>query len=415
MADQNQFRISRDQLAKFLPDNDTVRRFEKLFAVASTLSPDDIQIIYALIGDLSIDLGTAGSRANTAMDSLDRLRLSIEAAVTQPGYVLPRSFPVDYLDFDQSAAVAAQVARMSWSGADDTLNIQHTGGVMQQVGQELYGRITNPTGAAFPNGAALGINPGTAGYALYIADGSLPSLNIVGIATETIAPGAQGRLTISGVVHDINTTGSAAGETWAVGDILYVSTAIAGGLTKVKPTAPNLSIPIGRVSVVSATVGQIAVRPIAEQQKFYGQFSKNTDQTPAAANTAYAILWTTAGIASGVAMGTPTSRVVTANPGLYRFNSSIQLTSSSATVKNVWLWYRKNGVDIPNSALITSLDSGTAIRAPSRSMLISMVAGDYVELMYASDSINITVDAVPATAFAPAAPAALMSVSQEQQ
>ncbi|MOA64261.1 hypothetical protein D3C78_1902540 [compost metagenome] len=65
--------------------------------------------------------------------------------------------------------------------------------------------------------------------------------------------------------------------------------------------------------------------------------------------------------------------------------------------------------------MITSLDSATAIRTPSRDLFFSMAAGDYIELMFASDSTAMTLDNVPATAFAPAAPAAILTVNQEQQ
>ncbi|MNE19459.1 hypothetical protein D3C80_1125400 [compost metagenome] len=216
-------------------------------------------------------------------------------------------------------------------------------------------------------------------------------------------------------MRDIDTTGAPFGEVWVAGRILYVSPTIAGGFTSIKPTAPNLSLPIAQVISVSSTTGQIAVRPTVEQQLFYGQFIKTADQVPTAINTANEITWSSTVIASGVSIGAPTSRIVIANAGLYRFDVSFQLTSSSASVKNVYLWFRKNGVDVPNTTMITSLDSASAIRTPSRSLFFSMLAGDYMELMWACDSTAATLDNIAATAFAPAAPAAILVVQQEQQ
>jgi len=172
---------------------------------------------------------------------------------------------------------------------------------------------------------------------------------------------------------------------------------------------------MGLVRIVDATNGEIAVRPVIEQQLFYGSFAKTADQTPSAANTANAITWSSTTIASGVSIGAPTSRIVVANAGLYKFSASFQLTSGSASVKNVWFWFRKNGVDIANTSMITSMDSGTAIRTPSRSLFFSLVAGDYIEIFWAADDVNVTLDNIPATAFAPAAPAALLTVNMEQQ
>lgn len=432
--------ITRDQLATFLDNNDLIRRFEKLFQIAGNLTPINIEIIFRLIEELSIaiggvdgkanqalsslvdlarsleaDPGTAIARANQLSDALHALARSIEVAATNPRFQLPRTFSVDYVDWDQSPAYSAQTARMAWNSADDTLNLHHSDGVTQQMGQELYGRILNNTGSTIPNGSCLGINPATNSYVLFIADGTLSPITIVGVTTQDIPDGTQGRITVWGRVRDIDTTGTPFGEVWVAGQILYVSTTIAGGFTSVKPTAPNLSLPIAQVITAHATTGQIAVRPTVEQQLFYGSFIKSSDQVPSAANTAQALTWDSATIANGVSIGAPASRIVVTNAGLYKFSVSLQMTSSSASVKNVWVWFRKNGVDVPSSSMITSLDSGTAIRTPSRDLFFSLLANDYIEIFFASDSTNMTIDNIASTAFAPAAPAAILTVNQEQQ
>lgn len=460
----DKFLISRDRLAAFLPDNDTLRRFEKLFQVVSIDTPQNFTIIFRLLQELSVDLGTASSsagatrdalatlsrdldqiisapmpdmgrvdlidsitqalnafigtvdaKANQNADALNAFARASETGISRPGFVMPRSFSIDYIDWDQNPPASAQTARMEWSSADDTLNLHHSDGVTQQMGQELYGRILNNTGSLIPNGSCLGINPATNSYVLFTADGTLSPITIVGVSTQDIPNGANGRITVWGRVRDINTTGVPFGETWLAGQILYVSTTIPGGFTNVKPTAPSLSMPIAQVVTVNATTGQIAVRPTIEQQLFYGQFAKTADQSPLVVNTATALTWTSALIANGVSIGSPTSRIVVANAGLYKFSISLQLTSGSASVKNVWIWFRKNGVDVANSTLLTALDTSSVPRTPSRDLFFSLAAGDYVEIMFASDSLNMTVDAIPATAFAPAAPAALLSVNQEQQ
>jgi hypothetical protein len=371
--------------------------------------------LHALARSIESDIGNSLSRTNAVVDALQALTRAVEVATTNPQFQFPRTFSIDYIDWDENPPHTEQTRRMEWNPNDDTLNLHHSDGVTQQMGQELYGRILNNTGVTIPNGACLGINPETNSYVLFIANGTLSPVTIVGVTTQAIPNATQGRITVWGRVRDIDTTGTPYGEVWTAGQVLYVSTTIAGGFTNVKPTAPNLSLPIGQVITVDATTGQIAVRPTVEQQLFYGQFAKTTDQTPSAANTAQALTWDSSLIANGITIGAPTSRIVAANAGLYKFSVSLQLTSSSASVKNVWMWFRKNGVDVSNSSLVTSLDSGTAIRTPSRSFFFSLAAGDYIEIMFASDSTAMTVDNIAATAFAPAAPAALLSVNQEQQ
>lgn len=410
--------LTRAQLAQALgtQDHEIIRRFERLFQIAGVETPAVIELLLRLVQEASIDAGIGIAKANQVADSLIAAARSLELLASRPDFVLPRGIELDYLSFNPSPRYPRLVRNVAWNPDDDTLNLHHSDGVTQQVGQELYGRITNNTGSLIPNGSALGIDPGTNSYVLFLADGTLSPVTIVGVTTQDIPDGAQGRITVWGQVRDIDTTGTPFGETWAAGDILYVSPTIAGGFTIVKPTAPNLSMPIAQVLFVSSTLGRIAVRPTIEQQLFYGSFIKTSDQTPSAINTANAITWDTSTIASGVSIdgGTP-SRIVVANAGLYKFSASFQLTSSSASVKNVWLWFRKNGVDVPSSAMITSLDSATAVRTPSRSLFFSLAAGDYIELYFASDSTAMTIDNIAATAFAPAAPAAIVTVNQEQQ
>lgn len=402
-------------LSRFEVLESSVRSLDELGGTVSAKANQVGDSLQALARLLEADSGNALSAANRLAGALQDLSRSIEVAVTNPSFQLPRTLSLDYLDWGQAPAYVAQTSRMAWNPSDDTLNLHHSDGVTQQMGQELYGRIFNNTGVTIPNGACIGINPSTNSYVLFIANGTLSPITIVGVTTQAIPNNTAGRITVWGRVRDIDTTGTPYGEVWTAGQVLYVSTAVPGGFTNAKPTAPNLSLPIAQVITVNASTGQIAVRPTVEQQLFYGQFAKTADQVPTAINTADAITWSSSLITNGVTIGAPTSRIVVANAGLYRFSASFQLTSGSASVKNVYLWYRKNGVDIANSTLITSMDSGTAIRAPSRSLLISLAANDYIELMWAADDTNVTLDAIAATAFAPAAPAALLTVQQEQQ
>lgn len=408
--------FTRDQLKSFLNNHELIKKFEELANVSTVENPEQIITLFRLVEEAAIAAGIADSKAGAVSDSLSRIAQALEILASRPADEMPRTFSVDYIDFDENPRNADKARRIWWSPAEDTMNIHHTGGVTQQVGQELYGYFANDIGAPVVNGEVIGFDPVAATFVKFIADGTYQSELVIGVATQDIAIGDRGRATVWGRVRGIDTTGTPFGEVWSPGDILYVSTTVAGGFTTTKPTAPNLSIPIGLVRIVDAVNGEIAVRPVIEQQLHYGSFIKTADQTPAAINTAYPITWSSATISNGVSIdgGTP-SRIVVANAGLYKFSASFQLTSGSASVKNVYLWFRKNGVDVPSSTMITSLDSATAIRTPSRSLFFSMQAGDYIELMFASDSTAMTIDNIPATAFAPAAPAAILTVNQEQQ
>jgi hypothetical protein len=166
---------------------------------------------------------------------------------------------------------------------------------------------------------------------------------------------------------------------------------------------------------VGTTDGEIFVRPTIEQQKYYGQFIKTTDQSPAATNTAYAITFDSTPIANGISIGSPASRIVVSESGLYNFAATYQLTSTSSSTKNIWLWFRINGTDVPSSSILVTLSSNNEYKAVARSDFFTLNASQYVELMWAADSTAVTLDAVASTAFAPGSPALILAVTQVQQ
>jgi hypothetical protein len=319
----------------------------------------------------------------------------------------------NYIDFELDAAFASQTGRMGWNGVDQTLDLDMEYGVTQQIGQETYARVGNTTGVTIPNGTVVGFAGATTNALLvapYLADGAQPSLYILGVMTHDLPDsGEKGYCTTWGFVRDLDTSA------FSAGDILYASPTVAGALTNVKPTAPDNVIPVAACVISDATNGVIFVRPTIQQMQYYGVFNKTSDQTPAATNTEYLLTFDSATISNGVVIGTPASRIVVPQSGLYNFNATIQLTSGSSSAKNVWFWFKKNGTAIPNSARIVTSDVNNGYIPITLSEPVSLAANDYVEMAFAADSTNVTVDNVAATAFAPAAPAIVLSVTQVQQ
>lgn len=305
-----------------------------------------------------------------------------------------------------------EAGAIRYNSVDKTLDIG-CDGIIQQVGLETFAKVYNNTGSTISNGTVVGFNGAGPNDSVtvvpYIANGTLPTLYILGVMTEDVANGATGKATVWGYIHDINTS------SFALGDVLYASPTVAGGLTNVKPTAPQNVIPIAAVTKVGGTDGVILVRPTIEQQRSYGHFITTDNQSPAAINTAYPITFSSTLINNGVTIGTPTSRLVTSRAGLFRLSFSSQLTSSSTSQKTVWIWVRKNGVDMPNSAMIVTSNLNDGYTPITRNDLYSLLAGDYIEYCWASDSTAVSLIAAPSTAFSPASPSAIVEFSQVQQ
>jgi hypothetical protein len=96
-----------------------------------------------------------------------------------------------------------------------------------------------------------------------IANGSIDELRFIGLTTESITNGINGYVTSFGYVRGLDTRGTPYGETWAEGDVIYVSPTTAGYLTNVEPTAPNLKIVVAIVITRNQTSGVLLVRPTA--------------------------------------------------------------------------------------------------------------------------------------------------------
>ena len=135
----------------------------------------------------------------------------------------------------------------------------------------------------------------------------------------------------------------------------------------------------------------------------------STDQTAATINTAYALTFTPT-LAAGIANGTPASRLVVSEGGQFFVSFNAQLASSSGSTLTFWFWFRINGVDVAHSSMENSLHQNNATFVTSRSTILQLAAGDYVEMMWAVDRTSGTLEAHPATAFAPTNPAATVSI-----
>ena len=400
--------LTRDQLAAFLTDQQQIRQFELLFAVV-----DELQVITGT--DFEYQADTAAATANEALAQISRLANSVELLAGAPVIENNNSTVTDYLDFNGAAPHIDRIRRMAWNPTDQTVDLGMDYNVVQQVGLETYARVANFTGVTIPNGTVVGFTGAVPDSALsvspYLANGATNTLYVVGVMTHDLPDtGQKGYCTVWGFVRNVDTSG------FTLGDILYASPTVAGGLTNVKPTAPNNVVPIAAVLQVSATNGVIFVRPTIEQQIYYGEFTKTNSQSPAAINTAYPLLFTNTEIANGVSIGGTTSQIIVAQAGLYNIACSVQITSGNSSQKAIWVWLRKNGTtDIPNSARIASITLNNGYVVVTLNEVASLLAGDFIEVMYASDSTNVSIATVAATAFAPAAPAVILAVTQTEQ
>jgi len=153
--------------------------------------------------------------------------------------------------------------------------------------------------------------------------------------------------------------------------------------------------------------------PVTPQLKRarYGSFYDTTTQTATTINTAKAITFNTTDLSNGVYIGSPTSRVYVDNEGVYNFDTSFQLDKTSGGTGNFYIWFRLNGVDVPNSASYIQIQGNNAEIFSSLNYFFDLKSGDYVEIMFSVSDLSVEIAAFAAAAPVPAIPSVILTVA----
>jgi len=172
------------------------------------------------------------------------------------------------LTLDTSPTGTATVGTTRWNDTIGSVETTLKGGnVILKNGVDLIARIVNKvspnttlTKAAYQAVKISGAQGQRLGVALAQANDDNNSADTLGIVIETITTNQEGFIMTVGTLEGINTTGSLQSETWADGDILYLSPTTAGRITNIKPTAPNHLVIIGYVEYAHSVNGKIYVK-----------------------------------------------------------------------------------------------------------------------------------------------------------
>lgn len=211
--------------------------------------------------DQSAEVAAQLDAVRQELQTLPRQELGTLAALQQDN--------VPWLQFDTTPSGyptgAAAHGTVYWDDDDRSktlaLVMEDTGEVIQDIGEETFYRVkassTITKGQVIMFAGTVGASGGLIGAP---ATGLTATQNeyIMGVATQDIATNGWGYVTWFGEVQNINTTGGA--EAWVDGQILYYNPAVAGGLTKNVPTAPNPKVIVAAV-VHAASNGTLFVRP----------------------------------------------------------------------------------------------------------------------------------------------------------
>lgn len=170
---------------------------------------------------------------------------------------------------DVSPTGTATVGTTRWNNTIGSSETTLKGGnVILKNGVDLVARVVNKvtpnttlTKANYPAVRVSGAQGQRLAVAYAQANNDNNSADTIGLVVETIATNQEGFIMTVGQLNDVNTTGSLQGETWADGDVLYLSPTTPGALTNVKPTGLTGHIVVmGYVEYAHAVHGSIYVK-----------------------------------------------------------------------------------------------------------------------------------------------------------
>lgn len=159
---------------------------------------------------------------------------------TYPKPIVDGDIEVDNLQFKGGTGTQGT---MSWNSDEETVDLIQDGTTLQ-LGQELHYHVRNDSGGPLTSGDVVYASGtlGASGRILvdkFIADGSILARYILGVITEDIADGEDGKATKFGKVRGIDTS------IYTEGTVLYASETTAGAVTDIEPTGgTNQSIPL---------------------------------------------------------------------------------------------------------------------------------------------------------------------------
>ena len=172
---------------------------------------------------------------------------------------LDNSAPTDFIKFNLAASHSVAQGEMAWNADEETVDLGLNGAILQ-MGQEVHYHVRNNSGSLIPDGTAV-MATGSLGASGRITIGLMDGSDIanakffLGVTTEAIANGTDGKVTAFGKVRGIKTDYG----TWADGDVLWVDNSNNGDLTNIEPTSGS-RLPIAFIVEAHPTNGTIAVR-----------------------------------------------------------------------------------------------------------------------------------------------------------
>jgi hypothetical protein len=225
----------------------------------------------AFRGDLGKEAYDWGNHANVGYLTAEADTLNTVATRGNTTNAITVNFAtIKELAFDTTSDYGTEKGKLGWNTSDGTLQFGMGNDIVLQIGEETLYQVRNATGSTILNGTPVycsGITVGSGRMEASPSTNAIDPVSFLGLATQDINNGVNGKITHFGYVRGLDTRGTVASsiavgdEDWAVGDKLFIHPSATGKLTNVEPQAPNVKICVATVITRHQSTGVLFVRP----------------------------------------------------------------------------------------------------------------------------------------------------------
>jgi hypothetical protein len=158
-----------------------------------------------------------------------------------------------------------------------------------------------------------------------------------------------------------------------------------------KPTIVNQIIAGTGITISpSSGVGTVTISStgLGTATRYYGAYSDTTTQSCPGIGVTTTMLLNSVDGQSGFTLAS-NSRITSTYGGVYNTQFSVQLDKPSGATGNIWIWLKRNGVDLPFTNSKVAVQGTSAETVAAWNFIISMSPGDYIEYMWMVDDTQV--------------------------
>jgi tetratricopeptide (TPR) repeat protein len=274
------------------------------------------------------------------------------------------------------------------------------------------------TGSLRVSGSITGSLSGTASFAISASWAPTQTIDTSSLATTGSNTFTGNQVITGSLTVTQGITGSLFGTaSWAT-NAITASYALNGGVTQLL-AGPNVTLSptngLGQVTISSTSGGGGGFNTATGS---YGSFYDTTTQTNVA-GTARSMSLNTTDISNGVSISGSTNPfntyIKTENAGVYDIQFSAQVDKTDSGTDEIWIWLRKNGTNLADTATSVQLTGNGAHYVAAWNFFVNAAANDYFQLMWYSPDANVRLHAEAGFGVVPGIPSLIVTVNRVDQ